>query len=187
MPALKLALAMLVLGALLVAAGCGGSSSSSSTSSSTSSADDWASGFCSSVTTWQNSIKSAGNELKGNVSKDGLNTAADDIKSASDTLISDLKGLGKPDTKQGQDAKDSVDQLSSELKDEANQIESDVKNISGVQGAATAAQSVSTTLSTMKNQVKSATTKLDQASPDGELQQAFQNSSDCASLTSSSS
>ena len=76
------------------------------------------------------------------MSKDGLNTAADDIKSASDTLISDLKGLGKPDTKQGQDAKDSVDQLSSELKDEANQIESDVKNISGVQGAATAAQSV---------------------------------------------
>lgn len=182
MPALKLALAMLVLGALLVAAGCGGSSSTSSESP-----DQWASGFCSSVTTWQNSIKSAGTELKSNPSKDGLSTAADDIKSASDTLVSDLKGLGKPNTKQGQDAKDSVDQLSSELKDEVNQIKSDVKNVSGLQGAATAAQSVSTTLSTMKTQVNSAVTKLGQADPDGELKQAFQNSSDCTSLTSSSS
>lgn len=49
MPALRPALAMLVLlGALLVAAGCGGSSSSSSESP-----DQWASGFCSSVTTWK--------------------------------------------------------------------------------------------------------------------------------------
>ena len=149
--------------------------------------DQWASGFCSSVTTWQSSIKSAGSELKSNPSKDSLNTATDDIKSASDTLVSDLKDLGKPDTKQGQDAKDSVDQLSSELKDEVNQIESDVKNASGLQGAATAARSVSTTLSTMKNQVNSAVTKLGQANPDGELKQAFQNSSDCDSLTSSSS
>ena len=182
MPALKLALATLVLGALLTAAGCGGRSSTSSESP-----DQWASGFCSSVTTWKNDIKSAGTELKSNPSKDSLSTAADDIKSASDTLVSDLKDLGKPDTKQGQDAKDSVDQLSSELNDEVNQIESDVKNASGLQGAATAAQSVSTTLATMKTQVNSAVTKLSQANPDGELKQAFQNSSDCTSLTSSSS
>lgn len=183
MPALKVALAMLVLGALLVAAGCGGSSSSSDESS----PDEWASGFCSSVTTWTDSVKSAGNELKSNPSKDSLNTTVDDIKSASDTLVSDLKDLGKPNTEQGQKAKDEVDQLSSELKDDVDQMESDVKNISGVQDVATAAQSVSTTLSTMKNQVNSATTQLDQASPDGELEQAFQDSSDCDSLTSSSS
>lgn len=180
---LKLALATLVLGALLAAAGCGGSSSSSSNS--TSSADDWASGVCSALTQWTNSVKSAGNELKGNVSKDSLNTAADDIKSASDTLVSDLKALGKPDTKQGQDAKNAMDQLSSEVKDDVQQMQDDVKNASGVQGAVTAAQSVSSTLSTMGNQINSAASKLDSADPDGELKKAFQNSSACDSLTSS--
>lgn len=184
MPALRPALAMLVLGALLVAAaGCGGNSSSSNGSS----PDEWASGFCSSVTTWKDSVKSAENELKSNPSKDSLNTTVDDIKSASDTLVSDLKDLGKPNTKQGQDAKDEVDQLSSELKDDVDQVESDVKNVSGVRDVPTAVQSVSTTLSTMKNQVNSAVTKLGQANPDGELKQAFQDSSDCDSLTSSSS
>lgn len=183
MPALRPALAMLVLlGALLVAAGCGGSSSSSSESP-----DQWASGFCSSVTTWKDSVKSAGNELKSNPSKDSLSTTVDDIKSASDTLVSDLKDLGKPNTKQGQDAKDEVDQLSSELNDDVDQMKGDVKNVSGVRDVPTAVQSVRTTLSTMKNQVNSAVTKLGQANPDGELKQAFQDSSDCDSLTSSSS
>ena len=187
---LRLAFAALVLAALLAAAGCGGgdsSSASSSSSSNTESADDWASGLCTALTTWTNSVRSAGNELKGNVSKDSLNTAADDIKSASDTLVSDLKDLGKPDTKQGQDAKKAMDQLSSEVKSDVKQMQSDVKNASGVQGAVTAASSVSTTLSTMGNQINSAASKLDQADPDGELKKAFQNSPDCKSLTSSSS
>ena len=183
MPALRPALAMLVLGALLVAAGCGGSSSSSSESP-----DQWASGFCSSVTTWKRPSQARrANELKSSPSKDSLSTAVDDIKSASDTLVSDLKDLGKPNTKQGQDAKDEVDQLSSELNNDVDQMKGDVKNVSGVRDVPTAAQSVRTTLSTMKNQVNSAVTKLGQANPDGELKQAFQNSSDCNSLTSSSS
>jgi hypothetical protein len=67
------------------------------------------------------------------------------------------------------------------------QMQSDVNNASGVQGAATAASSVSTALSTMGNQINSAASKLDAADPDGELKKAFQNASACDSLTSSSS
>ena len=58
MRAVRFAIAALVLAALLAAAGCGGSSSSSS--SNESSASDWASGLCTALTTWTNSVKSAG-------------------------------------------------------------------------------------------------------------------------------
>jgi hypothetical protein len=177
----KLALVALGLSSLLVAAGCGGSSSNES------SAEEWAGGLCSALTTWTSSVKSAANSLKGNPSEDGLKSAAGDINSASDTLVGDLKDLGKPDTKAGQDAKDAVDQLSSEVEDDVQEIQSTVDKVSGVQGVLAAASSVSATLSKMGNQINSAASKLDSADPSGELKQAFQDSPACKSLTSSSS
>ena len=177
----KLALVALGLSSLLVAAGCGGSSSKES------SAEEWAGGLCSALTTWTSSVKSSANSLKGNPSEDGLKSATGDIKSASDTLVSDLKDLGKPDTKAGQDAKDAVDQLSSEVEDDVQEMQSAVDNVSGVQGVLTASSSVSATLSKMGNQINSAASKLESADPGGELKQAFQNAPACKDLTSSSS
>lgn len=167
-----------VVVAVILASGCGGSSD-------TSSATDWANNFCSALTTWTSSVKSAANSLKGNPSEDGLKSAAGDIKSASDTLVDDLKDLGKPDTKAGQDAKDAVDQLSSEVEDDVQEMQSAVDKASGVQGVVTAASSVSATLSKMGTQINSAASKLDDADPSGELKQAFQESSACKSLTNS--
>jgi hypothetical protein len=177
----RIALVALVLSSLLVAAGCGGSSSNES------SAEDWASGLCSALTTWTSSVKSAANSLKGNPSEDGLKSATGDIKNASDTLVGDLKDLGKPDTKAGQDAKDAVDQLSSEVEDDVQEMQSTVDNVSGAQGVLAAASSVSATLSKMGNQINSAASKLDSADPSGELKQAFRDSPACKSLTSPSS
>ena len=177
----KLALVALGLSSLLVAAGCGGSSSKES------SAEEWAGGLCSALTTWTSSVKSSANSLKGNPSEDGLKSATGDIKSASDTLVSDLKDLGKPDTKAGQDAKDAVDQLSSEVEDDVQEMQSAVDNVSGVQGVLTASSSVSATLYKMGNQINSAASKLESADPGGELKQAFQNAPACKDLTSSSS
>jgi hypothetical protein len=175
----RILLVSLIVSAALLVAGCGGSSSN------TKSADDWASGLCTALTTWTNSVKTAGNSLKGNVSKDSLKSATDDIKSATDTLAGDLKDLGKPDTKSGQDAKNAIDELSSEIKGDVNDMESAVNDASGVQGAITAASSVGTTLTKMGNQITATASKLDQADPAGELKKAFQNSSDCQSLTGS--
>ena len=177
----RITLVALVLGSLLVAAGCGGSSSNES------SAKDWASGLCSALTTWTSSVKSTANSLQANPSKESLKSAAGDIKSASDTLVSDLKDLGKPDTKAGQDAKDAIDQLSSEVEDDVQEMKSAVDKASGVQGVVTAASSVSATLSKMGNQINSAASKLESADPGGELKQAFQNAPACKDLTSSSS
>jgi hypothetical protein len=177
----RIALVALVLSSVVVAAGCGGSSSNEL------SAEDWASGACSAVTTWTSSVKSAGNSLKSNPSEESLSGATGDIKSASDTLVGDLKDLGKPDTEGGQDAKDAVDQLSSEIEDDVQEMQNAVDNVSGVQGLLTAATSVSATLSKMGNQIRSAASTLGSADPGGELKQAFQDAPACKSLTSSSS
>jgi hypothetical protein len=177
---IRLTLALVVLTAAVAAAGCGGGKSSSS-SSDTSSADDWANGLCSALVTWTNSVKSATGSLKAGVSKESLESATGDIENASNTLVTDLKDLGKPDTKAGQDAKDAVDQVS-------GQIEQDVKNMqnavdkASATGVAAAASSVAATLTTMASQIGSAAAKIGDADSGGELNKAFQNSSACKKL-----
>jgi len=172
-----------VLAVSVLAAGCGKSSSSETNSTTT-----WASGVCSALTTWKDSIASVGDSLKaGNVSTDALKSAADDAKSATETLASDLKGLGKPDIEAGQKAKDSVDQLSSELKSDADKIESAVDGVSGVSGVLSAVSVVSATLVTMGSQISSTFTALEQLDAKGELQDAFKQASACKQLTNSGS
>jgi phage-related protein len=180
---LRAALVSVVIAAAVLAAGCGKSSSTSSSSST--SPSDWANGLCSALTTWSTSVKSAAGSLKGgNVSESSLKSAAGDIKDASDTLVGDLKGLGKPNTTGGQQAKDAIDQLSSEVKTDVGKMQSAVDSASGLSGAVAAASAVSTTLSTMGNQINSTASKLDQADAKGELQKAFKDAPACSSLTS---
>ena len=181
---------LLVLGATMtcVAAavtGCGSSESDSTTTASP--PETWASGFCSSVTTWQAALTSAAGSLKSDPTKDGLQTAADDAKSATQTLASDLKDLGKPDTEAGQQAKDSLDQLSTSLQKDVDTIEETVKGVSGASEVLTAVSTVTGTLATMGTEVKTTFTDLQGLDAKGELKDAFTSSSDCDSLTSSGS
>ena len=73
-----------VLVALLFAAGCGGSDDDGSETASTT---EWASNLCSSITTLTSGVTSSVESLEGgNVSKESLESAADDTKSAIETL-----------------------------------------------------------------------------------------------------
>ena len=177
----RLAAVPVVLGAVVLAAGCGGDKSASDTTS----PSEWANGVCSAINTWTGSVKSAGESLKDSPSKDGLDSAANDVKSATDTFVSDLKDLGKPDTKAGQQAKTSIDQLSSDVDKDVQDMQSAVDEASGVSGVLTAVSSVAATLATMNNQVKSTFSELEQLDPAGELDRAFQDASACSSLTAS--
>ncbi len=171
-----------------LAAGCGSSGGGSTTTTTSASATDtWASGVCSSITTWQAAIKSAAGSLKSDPTKTGLQTAAGDAKSATEALTSDLKGLGKPDTPSGQQAKDSLGQLSTSLQKGVTTIESAVNGVSGLKGALTAVPTVTATFATMKTQVKTTFTSLQGLGAKGELKSAFASSSACNSLTSSGS
>ena len=95
------------------------------------------------------------------------------MKSATDTLESDLKDLGKPNTEAGEQAKTSIDQLSSDLTTDVDSIKTAVDGVSDVNSAITAAATVTMALTTMKNQVTSTYTNLKQLDSKGELQTAF--------------
>jgi hypothetical protein len=173
--------AILVLFAALLAAGCGSSEPEPMTTA------EWADAVCTDINTWASSITTAEDSLKGgNISEDSLKSAADDVTSATETLKSDLDDLGKPDTEAGQQAKDSLDQLSTDLNTGADSIKTAVDDASGVSGTVAAATTVTTTLKTMEGQVSSTVTSLKQLDAQGEIETAFQQSSACQQLSSTS-
>jgi ABC-type transporter Mla subunit MlaD len=177
---MKLALAPIAL-AVVLAAGCGGGGSSSSSPS----PKDWADNLCSAITTWSTSVQTAGQSLKnGSLSEGDLKKTTSEIKDATSKFSDDLKGLGKPDTDAGQQAKDAVDQLSTQIKDDVDKLQSAVADAGGgAKGAVAAASTIATTLSTMSTQIGSAAAKLQQADAKGELQQGFKDAPACKKLT----
>jgi phage-related protein len=180
-------LAVLILSAAIVAAGCGGGSSSSSgtsgTESSATAADDWANSVCEAFVTWKNSITDAGQGIKDNPSEEGIRTAGDEIQSATQTLADDLRGLGKPDTESGQQAKDTIDQLATNLDTSLQKISDAMYNASGAAGAVTAASTIGTSLVEMGDHVSTAFQQLQDLDAGGELQSAFEQADSCAGLT----
>ena len=166
---------------MVLAAGCGSDDSEPSSTA------DWADGVCTAITTWTDSIKSAADPIKsGDISKGSLQSAADDVKSATDTLESDLKDLGKPDTEAGQQAKDSLDQLSSDLSTGTDTIKSAVERRLGRQRHRCCRHHRRRHPCDDETQLKSAYTSLTQLDAKGELETAFQQASSCQQLTSAS-
>jgi hypothetical protein len=177
--ATRIALLVLLAALAVAATGCGKSKPLS--------ASEWASSFCSDVTTWRDSVTSAASPLKnGNISKDTVQTAFNDFKSATDTFVSDVKKLGKPATQAGSQAKDAVDQLSTQIDDGVNTIKSAVSGVSDVSSALAAASTVSGTLTTMRNDVKTTYTNLQKIDASGKLTSAFTDAASCKALKTSS-
>ena len=165
----------------LVATGCGGSSNGGTTAT-----DTWASGVCTAVTTWENQLKTIESTVKsGGLSKDSINTAVTQAKTATDTLAKDLKKLGKPDTQAGQAAKSDVEQLSTELSKNVQTIQDAVSSASGAAGVLTAVSTASATLVTMGQDVSTTLADLQKLDPKGELEKAFKQSSSCKALLGS--
>jgi hypothetical protein len=188
-----LILGAVVAGVAVLAAGCGSSSSSSTSTPTTttstattttgaSATDAWANGVCSAFATWQASIKSALTSVKNNPSKDALTSAANDAKSATETLASDLKGLGKPDTTAGQQAKASLDQLSKTLTNDVDTIKTAVSGASSASDLASAVSVAKTTLTAMGKEITSTVNDLKSLDTKGELEKAFAQSTACSSL-----
>jgi hypothetical protein len=175
-------LTLLVVAAALLAAGCGGSDDQSE-------ANDlvaWADQLCSAASGWRQELTDTRDALQsGEISEDSLRDAADGVKSATDTLVDDLRDLPRPETEAGQQAKASVDQLADELQQEADKIESAVDDASGVSGVLSAVSTVSATLVTMGEQVQSAVDEVEQADARGELRQAFEDADSCTDFRAS--
>lgn len=165
-------IAALVASVTLMVTACG-----SDKSSSDSSATDWANGVCSAVTTYRQSVTNAVSSLKGNVSRDGVETATKQIQTATDTFEADVKSLGKPKTNAGDQAKTTLDTLSSQLNSDLETVKSaDGQGV--LQGLSTATAA----LATAQTQVTTAFDQLKSLDAKGELGDAFNSASACSSL-----
>jgi hypothetical protein len=170
----------------LSAAGCGGSDESSTETTGVTPASEWADGFCTAITTWTDALQGVSDQFTdlSSFSEESLQSAAEDLQSATETLVEDLRGLGAPDTESGQEVEDSLDELSTTLETELDAIQTTVDETSGITELPGAAQDVLGSLSAMGTAFSSTMSTLESADVKNELQDALEASPACDDLTS---
>ena len=185
---------MLIAAAIVVLAlgvsACGGGKKSSSTTTGVSATEQWAGGVCTAFTTWKNSLEGIKSNLKSggvsSLSSSELNKAASQVEAATQTLVTSLKNLGKPETANAQTAKTNLTSLQKSLSEGMTTIENALKSApSSVTGAMTALSTVTTELGKMKTDLTQGVNNLKQIDPGSDLEQAFKQAPSCAVYVSS--
>ena len=176
----KTLVAAAVAALALAAAGCGGDESPTASAT-----DEWADGFCTAITTWTDSLQSVTDEFSSAsaLSQDGLENAANDVQSATETLVDDLRGLGRPETESGDAVESSVDELSTTLESEVANIESAAQGASGLTEIPGAITSITASLAAMSTAFSSTLQTIESADADAELRTALEDSPACANIT----
>ena len=176
----------------LTASACGGGGGSPTTTAAsgangTSSTVAWANGVCSALKTWNASIQSATTSVKsGQPSKSELNDTAQQIGAATHQLAGSLKQLDTPDTQAGQEAKKSLDTLSTELSSSTDKIDQTLQSSSSSAGGSLATLSaVSGELAQMGKSISKTVGRLKQVDAKGELDKAFHQAKSCSSFFAS--
>jgi uncharacterized phage infection (PIP) family protein YhgE len=160
---------------------CGGSKKSESTTP-TQSSLAWAGGVCSAISTWKTEVRAAAASAATNRTKAGLTQALDEAKAATSKLGDSIAALKTPQTDATQEAKKIVDDLKGELQNDIAVINRTIQNPASTGGASQAADSITATVKTMRQQASDAADKL-RSLPSGELKAAFEQAPACASVT----
>jgi hypothetical protein len=172
----SLGLLVIALALVLAVGGCGGDDDDSG------SAETWASSVCADLSEWitdiDASVKSVTDEGLG-INEDTLREAVDEARTATDQVREDLDQLEAPDTDAGEQAKEELDNLREELREQADAVEQAVE---GDGGPLEVAGTVAAALSTAINQLKESFENLQGVDPGGEIEDAFRNSDECDSL-----
>jgi hypothetical protein len=161
------------LGILVVAlvaaalSGCGSddepsaSEDSSTTTGQSSSLDGWARGLCTTVATWQASIKST-NMAR---SQTDFAEASETITEANGILNSSLEGLGTPPEPATSEAANAIDDLEAKLEESAGEIEQALTGVNTQAEIVTATSRTKNQISEMNSDISATVTEL-KALPD---------------------
>jgi hypothetical protein len=169
--------AALIAGIGIAAAGCGGDDES------VPAATQWAGDVCTAVNTWRSDITATASSVTSNPTRAGLQEAADDAKTTTETLVDTLKGLGAPDTESGDEARSALDTLSTGVQGDVDAIQQAVQGVSGVQGLLGAVSEVSAALTNISSQLSDALDQLGSLRDvDDQLRQAFTDAASCDGL-----
>jgi hypothetical protein len=170
------AVAAAVVAAALAAQGCGSSDEPAS-------ATEWADGVCSAIGDWRDSVEPALEKVtSGDLSKDALEDAGNEIQDANDALAEDLKDLDRPETASGQKAEDSIQKLSDDIEGGRDEIEGAVDEATDLGSTLEAAAVISRTLSQLLTKIGTTVEDISQLDPGGELEKAFADADACSSL-----
>ena len=182
---------------VLTAAGCGssdesdGSASEGGPTQSSSAAGGqelsaWADDVCSSASEWMTAVDTAQATLsdRANLSANGVRSTLDSVATATDSLVTELTGLGSPDTAAG-------DQAQAELSALAHQLRQQQDAITGAasQSPSTAREllaNVSTitgALAAMLTGVTATVESISQLDGADELKRAFKTNPNCQQLS----
>jgi hypothetical protein len=172
--------------ALVAASGCGSSNDTSASSTTTPTQPEaWAQNACASIAGWQNTVKHSAVSVKQSQSKEQARLAVQDALQATNQLVNTIESLGPPGTDAGKQAKEIVSTLDDQLSQGAAKIREDTAANSGLKGTSETVSAISATLVTMREQIKTAGTKLRNL-PSGELNQAITSSDACKTLAATS-
>jgi chromosome segregation ATPase len=164
-----LGLLVVILALVLALGGCGGDDDGSGAS-----AESWANSVCGDLSEWitdiDAAVKSVTDEGLG-INQDTLRDAVDQAKDATDKVADDLDA--------GEQAKEELDTLRSELREQADAVERALDENGAPLEVAT---TVAAALSAAANQLKESFQMLQDVDPSGELRDAFANSDDCDTL-----
>ena len=169
------ALLALVAAVTLVVASCGGNEESGTTPA------KWAEGFCTTITTWTGELRTAVQPLRNlsALSRDEIEQAGGEIRSASETFKADLDALGTPETESGEEARQAVDSFSATLDEELTKIDQAVEGMSGTTGIPDAITSLTASLTSIQQAFTSMLKTIRSGDSGKELQTAFEDANAC--------
>ena len=170
---MRKAVVLSLLAAALLA-GCGGDDGPPS-------ATDWADDLCSALGDWTDSLTSAAQSVTEEPSRESVESAVDDVEGATQKLVEDVDDLETPDLESGQQAEQSVDELSDSLSAEVEKVKETAENatLGNISESVTA---ISQSFTAMRQQISAAFTELEGLDPGGELRTAFEEADSCSEL-----
>ena len=183
---MRAALALLVLGAALVAAtGCGGDDEPP--------AEAWANDVCTSISDWRTTIEGIVSDLQSQLTSPNAGAAIKDaIASGVDAttqLKDELQDIGPPDTEAGDEAKQALDDFANEAAQTADDVQAQAEklpesgSVSELLGQLTP---MAASLESLAQEGQAKLNDLEQLDPSGEIQDGVENAESCQSLRGNS-
>lgn len=172
---------VLLAAAMLALAACGGGDEEPA-------AEQWAGEVCEAVGSWQTELQQIFDDIQaqvtsGDVTVEAIRSGIDQGATATDELVSTLKGLGPPETEAGQQAQQQLETQADQISQVVNDVKATVDSlgeasVTEVLGAlAGVAGKIQGTLSDT-----AATVDDFRASADDEIRQGFENAPACQEL-----
>jgi uncharacterized phage infection (PIP) family protein YhgE len=171
---------VLILTAMLAfaAASCGGSEPSAT--------EDWAGDVCSSVSDWQDQLEQSASDIREQVQSPGANTLAaieseiQEAVDASNELADELRSLEPPDTENGDQAKQELDQLADQVEATVDKTKETIDNLpknAGLRDVATAVAPLLPSLQALVTNVSATLTSFQDRG--SELKEGFDEADSC--------